>query len=215
MPYLNVSARWEGAPDQNLLQEKGGRGFPYCTIMNAEGDVIWEVRPTSREVLHKGLEDAKVLDALMQRAAKAPDDKGLAASVALLSEMGKGQRQLREMDELQKLFETKGLDPEVKERFEPWFAAKRFDQRIRALDADAKTPEAFHAAVLALYEEGVRPPEGARYVIPFWLSATEGAIQAGKQEVATACLGELDEMAKSNARLRRDVDRLKKALKDG
>ena len=32
---------------------------------------------------------------------------------------------------------------------------------------------------------------------------------------ATACLGELDEMAKSNARLRRDVDRLKKALKDG
>ena len=37
--YLNIDAQWDGAPEQNLLKKKGGWGYPYCTIMNAKGDV--------------------------------------------------------------------------------------------------------------------------------------------------------------------------------
>ena len=34
--YLNVSARTEVAPDQGLLREKGGTGFPYVVLVGRD-----------------------------------------------------------------------------------------------------------------------------------------------------------------------------------
>lgn len=40
MLYANVMSRIEGHPDQGLLQEKGGRGFPYLVFLDETGAVV-------------------------------------------------------------------------------------------------------------------------------------------------------------------------------
>lgn len=38
--FLHVTSRVKTDPHQELLREKGGRGFPYLAVMDAEGEVI-------------------------------------------------------------------------------------------------------------------------------------------------------------------------------
>lgn len=212
VPYLNVTARWEGAPDQGLLSEKGGRGFPYCAIMNADGEVIWEVRPTSREVLRTGLADARMLQDLKDRLAEKPEDAALAASVEVFAAMGCQQRETKSVEALEKLAATEGLDAKVAERFGSWMAAKRFDDKIAELGRNTDSQEEYQKKILALYEEGTRPPEGANRAISFWIYTVYGAIAEGKKEIAVECLAKLDEMAKSEERLKKTIEDLRKKL---
>jgi hypothetical protein len=41
--YANVMSRVEGHKDQDLLQKKGGRGFPHLVFMDAEGAVVQQI----------------------------------------------------------------------------------------------------------------------------------------------------------------------------
>lgn len=45
---LHVTSLVESDPHQDLLQEKGGRGFPYLAVLDPEGNVL--AKPSSREV---------------------------------------------------------------------------------------------------------------------------------------------------------------------
>jgi hypothetical protein len=195
VPYLNVTARWDGAPDQGLITEKGGRGFPFCVVMDAAGEVLWEVRPTSLEVLEAGLADARELLGLKRRLAAAPDDAALGAAVALLSAMGCDQRQTRPVAELEALARTEGLDPAIRARFDGWVGTKRFQERLEGAMRAAKSPAEFQAACLALYDEGVRPPEKAAAAISFWHACTVAAIDARDAAKAKACLAGLEACA--------------------
>jgi hypothetical protein len=38
--YCNIMSRVQGDKDQDLLQEKGGTGFPYMIFMDAEGNIL-------------------------------------------------------------------------------------------------------------------------------------------------------------------------------
>ena len=82
--------------------------------MNASGEVIWEVRPSSSDILLEGLEGARLLQSLKVQSAKKPDDATLSASVAVLAALGCQQRESQPLEELEKLAATKGLDAAVK-----------------------------------------------------------------------------------------------------
>lgn len=212
MPYLNVTARWDGAPDQDLLQEKGGRGFPYCTIMNADGEVIWEVRPTSREVLQEGLANATALQALKDKLAAKPDDAGLAASVEIMTALGCQQRETKPVEELEKLAATEGLDAAVKARFDEWIAGKKFEDLLNGLMEKATSQEDLGESFLKLYKDGVRPPAGSQAAMMYWYYCTAGAVAAQDKEAATACVEELGKLAEGDERLGQMVEDLKKQI---
>ena len=40
VPYVNISARLQDKPDQDLLREIGARSFPTTVVMDADGQVI-------------------------------------------------------------------------------------------------------------------------------------------------------------------------------
>ncbi len=50
MPYLNITSHVEGRKDDNLLAEKGGRGFPYIVFMDDAGNVLAKQPDTERTV---------------------------------------------------------------------------------------------------------------------------------------------------------------------
>lgn len=212
MPYLNITARWDGAPDQDLLGEKGGRGFPYCTIMNADGDVIWEVRPTSREVLQEGLANAKALQALKERLKAKPDDAGLAASVEIMTALGCQQRETKPMAELEELAKVEGLDADVKARFDEWIEGKKFEELLNGIMEKATSQEDVGASFLKLYQDGVRPPAGSQTAMMYWYYCTSGAVAAQDKEAATACVTELGKLAEGDERLGQMVADLKKQI---
>ena len=213
VPYLNVEARWEGAPDQGMLSEKGGRGFPYSVIMNADGEVIWEVRPTSHEVLVEGLASARQLQALKQRLAKTPDDKGLAASVELLAALGHSQRAMRPVAELEKFRAVEGIDADVLERFDPWFEGKKFDEKFnKAIEPFGRNREAYGPAILQLFKDGVRPPASSRSGASFWRYAFAGAEAAGDKDSATAIVEAFGKSAADDSRTQGLLTTLRKKL---
>jgi hypothetical protein len=200
VPYLNVEARWEGAPDQGMLQKKGGRGFPFSAIMNSDGEVIWEVRPTSHAALVEGLASARQLQALKERLAKTPDDKGLAASVELLAALGCSQRQTRPVEELEEFRAVKGIDAGVQERFDAWFEGKKFDDKISKAMEAAPDRDAVGPALLQLFKDGLRPPAASSRGNSFWFYAFAGAEVAKDKESAMAIVEAFAKSAADDSR---------------
>ena len=76
--FCHITSRVNGDPHQDLLQQKGGQGFPHLVFMNAEGEVVAQPQGRSAEAFAKAhaaylncLELAKKLEA---------GDKSVAAS---------------------------------------------------------------------------------------------------------------------------------------
>ena len=44
--FLHVTSRVKSDPHQDLLREKGGRGFPYLAVLDPRGEVL--AHPASR-----------------------------------------------------------------------------------------------------------------------------------------------------------------------
>lgn len=221
VPYLNVTANggrggetaFDGAPDQGLLREKGGRGFPYCVVMDPTGEVLWEVRPTTEAILRKGLSDATALHELRKRSADAPGDAGLAASAALLAELGKSQRGALPMEELVALRATKGLDEAVAERFDTWKTAREFDERVLSLLRQSLPEEETAAKMLEMYRKGVMPPEGAGRAASYWYFLFEGAFSADELEVARKAQAGFAALGEGNARMIETANEMLERLK--
>lgn len=215
VPYLNVATASsrdtpvEDAPDQGFLQKMGGRGFPYCVLMNAEGEVLWEQRPTSEDAFKAGLADAKLLAELKAKAAKSPDDQALAASIKLFDALGRSQRPMPEMDELKTLAATEGIDAGVAKRFGVWFKEKGEETALmaamRARDGGKKA--------LEMFKSGTKPDVSNRLATSFYRMALLGAIQDGDKDVATQALEAVEKtieaspQLKNNPRVKADVEK--------
>lgn len=210
IPYLNIEAQFDGAPDQGFLKKMGGRGFPYCTIIDpASGEVIWEVRPTDADVVKKAFEDARKLQSLMKASKAKPEDKALAASVQILSNLGRGQREADGFDVLDRAAKTEGLDKDVAARFEAWAVSKRFEDQMSKAMRSATSREEAAQGVLRLYESGVLPPEGHQGTLNYWLMVGNGAVASGKMDVAKKAHASAKPLVpEGNARAKKALDDL-------
>jgi hypothetical protein len=194
----------------------GGRGFPYCTIMNADGEVIWEVRPTDEETWHTALDKAKKLQAMKASLEKHPDDAALAANIALLDASGRSQRPMPDISELEKLAETKGVDPVLKAEFDKLKVSARIRQAMGSAQSDGG------AAVYALWKEGAGPADNDGQAIGFYRYAVDGAISAKHAADAKQLLDKFVELGSKleryRERVKADAEKLQAeidALSDG
>jgi len=208
---MNVEARWDGAPDQKLLQKMGGRGFPYCVIMTPEGKVIWEVRPSDQENWAKGVTNARRVVALQEASKKNPDDKVAKANLALLTALGCQQRDPGSFDALEAEAKVAGVDSKILDRFKSWLPNKKFDaafmKAVSGVSRDEVGPR-----LLALYKKGPRPPEGNRSAGTLYYYAARAAIDANDLETARKAVAEFEKAVAANPRAKKTVEALKKKL---
>jgi len=180
VPYLNIEARTPAVPDQGMYKEKGGRGFPYCTIMNAAGEVIWEVRPTSEAVVAKGFANANMLVKLQAALSQKPDDQALEASASLLEGIGRSQRKAPAMSDMEEWGNVKGVDKVVVTAFNAWKKGQEIRGAMRRRGGAYK-----------LMKEGTQPEKGSVYALGFFMNATRDAIAAKDAKIAAAALKRL------------------------
>lgn len=206
-----MEARWDGAPEQGFFKKKGGWGFPYCAVMTADGDVFWEARPANEDLWKKSLRGARRLLELKAALKEKPDDKVLKANYALLNALGCSQRKPGSFDELEAHSKVEGVDPKLLAEFKPWFVNKKFDDAFSKAFRGGPRNE-LGARMLALYNEGVRPPQGHRGAGGFFYYAADGAIDAKDLETARNAFAEFEKAVSANPRFKGALDRLKKKL---
>jgi len=189
----------------------GGRGYPYCVIMNPEGKVIWEVRPTDAKTWAEGVKNAHRVAALQEAATKNPDDKVVKANLALLSALGCQQRSPGPLAELEAQAKVAGIDRKILGEFNSWLPNKKFDaafmKAVRGVSRDEVGPR-----LLALYKKGPRPPKGNRYAGNLYYYAANAAIDANDLETARKAVAEFETAVAANPGAKRAVDALKKKL---
>jgi len=80
--FCHVTSRVEADPYQGLLQEKGGRGFPYLAFLDAEGNVIAKQGDRSVEGFEKTLATITDFRALEKKAKAGDRAAGIDAVIA-------------------------------------------------------------------------------------------------------------------------------------
>ncbi len=180
-----------------MLQAKGANYFPFCCLMDAEGNVLKKLRPTSLDVITNAISFAKLRTDLEKQV-----DAGDAAAKLRLDAL-----EMFESDsppsfkEANAIIEKSGLaktHPEiVKAGIENVKGAilqrinRDFGMRMRKImqdpDREAKM-EAINkersAAMLAAYDEGLSFAPDSRMAIGFYSAVTKGAAAAGRMEDA-------------------------------
>ena len=72
--FLHVTSQVASDKDQNLLQEKGGRGFPYLIWMNEKGDKLMDVSGRAVEAFNSVAEKLIAWNTLKKKAAEGDDE---------------------------------------------------------------------------------------------------------------------------------------------
>lgn len=195
VPYLNVTTMVPSMPDQELLAAKGANAFPTFLFMEPETGAVltptfWPGdEETVRDALAKATAEAKALQQLKRDAEAHPDDKALQAGLKLkLALMYAAPLPLAELAELAKV---EGLDPALKQRFEAWYAVKRYEQAVQevlAKQAPTRDEQAdqFEVAFYGLLKEGVRLPFDDQNAEFFYDFALNGAVKQGDRAVSEA-----------------------------
>ena len=173
MLFCHITSQVEGDKDQNLLADKGGRGFPYLVYMDAGGTVI--ARQGSRSV--EGLEATGRLVKQYVELKKQADsgDQAAALEVAILgAELGQFQAE----EGRSKLAELKDVTPDQK---------KRIDRVLVNYDVQAMIPNLRDKA--AVVEAGKKFAD--------WKG--QGKVPTGDNEVGTfhSCILEYAEQEKN------------------
>ncbi|MCB9831577.1 MAG: hypothetical protein H6807_03810 [Planctomycetes bacterium] len=167
----------------------GGRGFPYCCFITAEGEVVYEARPTTELEFKTGLANAQLLVKLRAKAKEKPDDAALKASITILDALGHGQRQngpsLEEVDAAAKV---EGVDERVLGQYRTWKKNQVVSQAMR------KAREDGGVAVYEMWKKGEGPDAGSPVELGFHYYAVLGAVKAGQKADAETILAALEKI---------------------
>jgi hypothetical protein len=191
IPYLNITTLLPDTPDQDLLEKKGGDGFPYVIFMDSAGAVLTDrIWPQDKEALEKAMGEAKTqlasLNVLREAAAKNANDPVARANLAMkLFLLRAGDKTAAEIAEMAK---TPGLDAGVLTQFKTF----EIRQRILAADAAARnsatSQEAYMAAVEgAMYQalkDGASLPATDEMSQMLYFAGVEGALKAKDKVIA-------------------------------
>ncbi|MFT7617846.1 MAG: hypothetical protein ACI97A_001485, partial [Planctomycetota bacterium] len=174
-----------------LLKEKGGRGFPYVTLMNAKGDVLWEFWPEDKAAFDTAHNWASKLTAFMTKAAATPEDKALAASASLLDACGRQQRpQSKSFADLEACAKVEGVNAEIMAMYKP----KRIEMAMAAAQQDGGK------AILDMFKAGERPTGSS--AIGFYYYGSRAAITAKDAENANKMVDLFEAAGAKNERFR-------------
>lgn len=200
VPYVNITARYDGPPDQEVFEKYGLEGFPTFLFLDSEGVRLFDFRPETEAVTAEAIGDAKVL---LAKAASGDSELGK-ARVTLIE----GFRELREVSEaeLASAAAVKGLEADFVRRYNAFVETKPFRDAIKAMQKgvqramDVGNREAAEAAqkelqskLYAMCKEGKTYPEdGSFEYVMVWNSVFEGALEAKDKATAEKALAALE-----------------------
>lgn len=119
---MNINARLEDKPDQEIFGKYGLRGFPTVLFLAPDGTRLFDFRPTSEDVTTEAAADAAMLVSTDAKLAKNPKDPVALAEQKLVS----GMRGVEEVsdEELAKAAAVEGVDSSLVRRFKSFMAIK-------------------------------------------------------------------------------------------
>lgn len=205
--FCHITSRVEADKHQDLLREKGGRGFPYLVFLDAEGNVLTQQRARTVEGFEETLASLRRLDDLR---GKADGGDKAAATELLIAETEMGRHSL---EEARARFQKLGVtDKAATARFE----SVLLDREVEGVAANVRSKDSAIAAgkqFLAMEGEG-RIPTGDNAVRTFWqmiLTCAEAEKDAGLYE---KCLGKLRPIYEKLPNGQKALDRMEATLKE-
>ncbi|MBI5365800.1 MAG: hypothetical protein HZA54_02085 [Planctomycetes bacterium] len=169
-----------------MLEEKGGRGFPYLVMMDAEGAVLAaHAGPRTVEGFAETLR--RVRQQLETRKKAESGDVG--ARIDLLIDEVEGGRMKPEAARA-KLAELGKPTPEQEARLNAALATGEVMEVMQAAGPGMRTVEGQRAIAQKFYEmkKAGRVPTDERASFPFWNGVADAAQRAGDVEVYEECL---------------------------
>lgn len=168
----HVTTQIEGRPDDDLLSQKGFRGFPSLAILDAEGEILKKDIGRTVEAMNTAVDAVSEYNSLKQKIASGA--KGLEAKL-FVAEVRLGKIDVAEAEAKLAKFKLTGDDKKLVDSliFDKEFSDWLDQARSRKLAA----PE-FFGKVLKAYKAGRRPSEGGEAAPMFWQFLLQGAEDA-------------------------------------
>jgi hypothetical protein len=203
VPYLNITAQLKEKPDQDLLEAKGGDGFPYMIFMDSSGAVLTDrIWPEGEEDVKTAYADAMTkkaaIDALRAAVEKNANDPVARANLALKLAL---HRVTDTSDaDLDALAKTPGLDAAILGEYKVHQVRKSIMNAQKTAMESAKSQEEFMAniesAMYGLAKSGVTIPSSDELANMFFFAGFEGALKAKDKAVAKTMLTGIEEFLK-------------------
>ncbi|HYE99522.1 MAG TPA: hypothetical protein VEJ18_11455 [Planctomycetota bacterium] len=163
MAFCHITTHVEGEKHADLLQEKGGQGFPHIVFMDADGNVLAEhAGPRTADGFAKTGEAARTFVALREKAAKGDPT----AKADLLVQQVKMGHVTADAAEKQAAELT--LTPEQKTALEGAVADARVMEIARGVRSNEQAKEA-GKKFLAMHKAGKAGPSSEEAAQPYWI----------------------------------------------
>ena len=206
VPYVNISARLQDKPDQELLREIGARSFPTTVVMDADGKVILRndtggnFRPDAEKRVRAAVEVASELVKVRARVKSAEPGSAEAyaseASLLLLEAILEIKESTREA--LKKASQVTGVDQNLLERYQRWSAYQPINKILQNYVREARASDAEGRKILYLnvslemydlYMDGTRLNDARISLFSdYWRLVFDGAISKKDPKVAEESL---------------------------
>jgi hypothetical protein len=193
VPFLHVTTRIPDFPNDGMLGEYGGRGFPTLLFLDAEGEKLTE--PSGREVANfastqKALNDWFDLKARVEKGEKGLDGKMLVAEL----ELGKVDFPTAKA----RLAKLKKLDDKTKAHIAKLMIDSEIMHLINDAGRDADKMKAAQKRMMEMLKAGAQPGPNAAY--PFWNSIMRYSEEIGDAEAFGKAVAWAKETFGSNPR---------------
>ena len=208
MAFCHITTHVEGEKHADLLEQKGGQGFPHIVFMDSEGNVLAEHNgPRNAEGFAKTGEAAKAFMALREKAAKGDP----AAKADLLVQQVKMGHVTADAAEKQAA-EMK-LTPEQKSALE----GAVVDARVMEIARGVRSNEAAQEAgkkFLAMHKAGKPGPSSEEAMQPYWIMLMMAAEEAKDVEAFETGLKTLKTKFADNPRAQAFFKKQEEKLKE-
>lgn len=204
VPYLNITARFDGKPEDDMLSKKGGRGFPYCIVMDQEGKILTEARPSEEAAFSKAIRPATLLMDARKAVAKKSSKKAK-RNLALMEAVIEPTEE--KLKALMKTAKKKGLNKEIQALFMATVATWPVRQVVDEADAAAKGGNRDQAEkdsqkkMYALYKKKVSVDDSdSKYFVPFWMGIANHSVEIKDKKTGMKAIVKLEKKFEGNSR---------------
>ena len=201
---MNITAQIDSKPDEGMLQEKGGRGFPYCIFMDADGKVLKEARPSDEASFTVAMHPVSLLLSARKNGNKTKKSR---YNLALMEAIFDPKEDA--FEELKKVSTKKGVKEEIRTLFDgmiaTWPVRKAYDahqaKSINSREEYEKAQKELNSTMFELYEKGMKVADtSASFHDSFWMGVVSYALDNGKREAGLVAITVMEKKYASNAK---------------
>jgi hypothetical protein len=193
--FCHITTRVPTDKHQDLLEKKGGQGFPHIVFMDADGNVLAE---------HNG---ARSAEAFGQTGKKASDfialrEKAAKGDAAAKADYLAAQMELGHVDEAEadaRLKDLQKLTPEQRKKFDGLKSALAVKKVMEGVDSEQAADEA-GKKFLEMKKAGRPEPPADEQAQPYWVLMMRAAEKAKDVETYETALKALKARFGSNPR---------------